>query len=434
LNIKLKAGLIAALFVLVCSCAFSVSYFSLTGVSTNVNGSITSDASWTSINTPYDLSGPVAVEAGTALSIEHGVTVNLNGNTLLVKGILNANGTAKDKVHFNNGTILLDSNNSSSLIENGVLSDSINLTINSGSPLISNNAINGNLTLLGGTPSIDHNNIDARIVVKGGSPTISNNVISDGIHADARGGPAEIINNQIYAKRGFPAVYVQGIHADISGNTLIGNGSEGIYLYLDVTSALITGNEIYNFNTGIYVFTDNAEICGNDILNNALGLWLQGYVNVHNNTIAQNTVGIKTNRSTINYNNFENNTQLNMENWWLDDIDATNNWWGTGDKGSIEQTLFHDNNYSGSIQFEPFLDAPNPNAPPIPKVTETSIPRELLTSQSLGSSPQSNTSIFSGFGWLQIVVVTAAGVIAVVFVVAVFLRRRRPHKCRTKKT
>ena len=77
---------------------------------------------------------------------------------------------------------------------------------------------------------------------------------------------------------------------------------------------------------------------------------------------------------------------------------------------------------------------PYPNAPPIPKVTETSIPRELLTSQSLGSSPQSNTSIFSGFGWLQIVVVTAAGVIAVVFVVAVFLRRRRPHKCRTKKT
>ena len=73
--------------------------------SSSASESLSSDAIWTRTDSPYDLTGPLTVENGATLSIEPGVTVNLNSYTLQVNGILNAVGSNTDKIIFNDGNI-----------------------------------------------------------------------------------------------------------------------------------------------------------------------------------------------------------------------------------------------------------------------------------------------------------------------------------------
>ena len=45
---------------------------------TNENGLITSNVVWTKAGSPYSLTGPVAINQGVTLTVEPGVTINLN--------------------------------------------------------------------------------------------------------------------------------------------------------------------------------------------------------------------------------------------------------------------------------------------------------------------------------------------------------------------
>ncbi len=108
-----------------------------------------------------------------------------------------------------------------------------------------------------------------------------------------------------------------------------------------------------------------------------------------------------------------------MENMWLADVDATNNWWGTTNASLIKQTIYHDDNYSGSVFFTPFLTAPNPYAPAIPT---SQLPPATQTPAHEGSP----TTIF-GLDWLQIAVLAVVGLIAmVVLAAAIMHKRKRP--------
>jgi len=64
---------------------------------TNVTGIITSDTTWTKANSPYSLTGPVAVNSGITLTIEAGVQVYFNTYYLQV------NGSARK--HFSTGFV-----------------------------------------------------------------------------------------------------------------------------------------------------------------------------------------------------------------------------------------------------------------------------------------------------------------------------------------
>lgn len=419
---KTLLPVIIALIVLVSSLVFGSYDFGTVKASTIVKSTIASDTTWLKTNSPYSLIGQTQIEIGVKLTVEPGVIVDLNGNSLQVNGTLIAQGSVNEKIYFNNGSIVLSNGQvrSDSIIENAVLSDLSGITVDSGSPLVSNNDIKGSFNINGGSPSITNNSIDARIIVKGGSPIISNNKISDGIHADAKGGPVTITKNEITAKSGFTAIYVQGIHADIVGNKIIGNNSIGINGWLRISSVLIEDNQISNCTIGIRADAganaNDMRILRNLIINNSVGIVFWGITDIQNNTIAQNSIGIQCGPSPLPFkimgNNLQNNSQYNIEHIHLNDLDARNNWWGTTDIQLINQSIFDRKNDSilGEVKFTPFLVAPNPEAPVIPSnltplptmVPETSNRPSLLP----GSLPAILLATVIG-----VLVVTGAGLL-----------------------
>lgn len=361
---------------------------------TSVDNTIASDTTWSKANSPHVLSEPVSIGIGKNLTVEPGVIIDLKGNSLHVNGTLIIHGNTNEKVWFNNGSITLNSNGQmgfDSIIENAVLSNSTEIVIDSGSPSISNNAISGSFHVNGGHPLITNNSIDTRIIVKGGAPIISNNAISDGVHVDARGGPVTIANNTIWSKSGFKVIYVQGIHADISGNRIVGNEEMGIYAWLMITSASITDNQISNCTTGIRAEAgakaSDMRILRNVVFNNELGIDSFSLSDIRDNTIAQNSIGIRYSGLTISNNIYENSKYNFETNWPPDDIDVTNNWWGTTNIQLINQTIFDKKNdpLISRVNFVPILYAPNPKAPAIP-VKLTPLPAMPETNETFESS------------------------------------------------
>ena len=369
-------------------------------------GPLNSNTTWTQANSPYTLIGNITVSTAATLTIEPGVRVNLNGNALIVNGTLLAIGKANEKVAIYNGTVILDSNSSGSVINNAVLDKTSNIVLISGSPLI------------------DDNVIDSRIIVKGGSPTISNNLISDGIHADTTGGVVTVTNNDIRTKSGFVGLLIMGTHGEVSGNKIFGNNiAAGISVSLRISSATITNNQILNCTLGLYsdaggASENDVKVNHNLFFGNEVGVQFWDSIDLSSNTFVGNSVGLQCGpgvAAKVSYNNFQNNSRYNVEHIHLRDLDATNNWWGTNNKTAIKQTLYHDDNYSGVINFEPFLQTPNPNAPTIP-TDPTPAPTIDDTAGQVGS----------GLVWSQIVLpAVISGVVAVVLVIAaVFVWKR----------
>ncbi len=394
---------------------------------TSFHGIINSDATWTTANSPYILNGPVAVNIGVTLTIEAGVTVNLNGYYIQVNGTLVARGSNTDKINFSGGSIVFNTvgnswneqTGSGSIIENSVLSatsisignnvapkithssfegiyingDSTisyntihSITIAIGSPSIFSNYISGDFTVEGGAPTINNNTVDTRLVVDGGFPLISNNKIFDGIHADSRGGQVTIYSNEMSSKNGFRVIYVQGIHAEISNNNITGNGNTGINVAGSLSSASISNNVISRCRTGIDISVGGiTTIVRNLVFSNDVGINFgisyggDGNVTVQDNTLRDNSVGIQCNPSPlliITNNNIQSSSQYNFRLQSPNNITAANNWWGTTDSSAISQTIYDNKNdfNLGSVNFTPFLTAPNPEAQPIPNSNPTSMP------------------------------------------------------------
>ena len=135
------------LILLLCSIWLGVPSYEIVKASTDVPSIINSDTTWTKIDSPYELKGPVLVSNGVILTIEPGVTVNLNGFYIQVDGTLDAIGSSTDQILFNSGTIRFteystdwdEQTNSGCRIENSDLS-SVQIDIIN-SPKISNNSI-----------------------------------------------------------------------------------------------------------------------------------------------------------------------------------------------------------------------------------------------------------------------------------------------------
>jgi VCBS repeat-containing protein len=87
-----KTTLILNLFILLATVTFA---------QTNVSGAISSDATWSLINSPYIVTNNVVVEDGTTLIIEAGVTINVNSGLYIQnEGIITAIGTESNKITF----------------------------------------------------------------------------------------------------------------------------------------------------------------------------------------------------------------------------------------------------------------------------------------------------------------------------------------------
>src|SRR3972149_736181 len=141
--------------------------------SNDIIGIITSDTTWTKAGSPYTLKGPTAVNTGVTLTIEPGVTVNLNKYYIQVNGTLTAKGADNDKIYFNDGQVIFTSvsngwneqTGSGSIIQNAVFTDSLSI---SSSVKVTKNSLKG-LDINSGSAVVSYNSIST-INAKNGSP------------------------------------------------------------------------------------------------------------------------------------------------------------------------------------------------------------------------------------------------------------------------
>ena len=389
---------------------------------TIVNGIITSNTTWTYVNSPYSLSGPVAVNTGVTLTIEPGATVNLGSYYIQIKGTLIAIGTNTSKIQFIGGQIQFtaesagwtQSTGSGSIISHARITGFVSIT--SSSPMISESYLTSN-TGSDGYP----------LEINGGSPIISGNNFQSMEYSDRYG----------------------RLQATTTGLSVGGD-------------ALITDND---FSVGPIVVGWGSPVIQRNLMEDGSNIEVNTNSLDTNPTIQNNTfqfcesaiaVGPTSTQLPIiiSYNNFENSSEYNVYWGAPNNINAANNWWGTTDKGTINQSIydFKNNFNSGAVNFVPFLVAPNPEAgltasPPFasstpstpsstpiqtssPTLTQSqspalsSSPSALLTQQPTATPQPSTGSSLP----LELIVVVVTVVIIAVAIGAFLLGKRAGRK------
>lgn len=374
------------------------SHFGTVEASTDVIGLIKSDTTWTKANSPYTLTGPVAVNKGVTLTIEPSATVNFNNYYIQVNGTLRARGSSAEKIQFNgNGDrakIYFTQHSpswneqigSGSIIENAVLT-SIEIDINYTSPKINNSSINGGIACHDSSSIISNNSI------------ISTEYVAISLSYSS----ATISSNTIHNKN--IGIESSSDSSIISNNTIIG-GETGIIHDSISDRYVLSKNTVYGANVGIDVHS-LSTIEQNTVINNGRGIVNRGASIIRNNTIANNTVGIYSYKSlTIIYNNIQDNSEYNIRlEPYAKDANATYNWWGTTDTQAISQSIYDNKNdfNMGTVTFTPFLTSPNSEAPVVTSVPTTTPPPETTPTPSQQPQQGENTTIIMGVAIVAIV-------------------------------
>jgi hypothetical protein len=356
-------------------------------------GTINTSMAWTSSGSPYTLTGNVFIENGATLTIQPGVTVNLESYQIQVYGVLNAQGQNGNPIVFqgnsgNSASITFNTASSGSTISYANIY-SVSISITQGSPTISNNYFSGTQT----SPIITiNNNQFSTTAITGNSLNVAS---TDGID-------------------------VESGSASITGNLIVGQDYTGVYgIYTAAsTSVAISSNNITHCFSGIWTLgsssieqnnimnNDNDGVCSgpnsvstieyNAIADNICGV--SGSGTIEDNTITANSAGLWSPSGTIEYNNIFNNYNYTggyTQNIHLTDSNnlyAANNWWGSTDIPTINQTIWDSKNdtiHLGTVTFEPALNAPNPNAPTVPSFisTPTPLPTSTPTSTPIYTTP-----------------------------------------------
>jgi hypothetical protein len=193
--------------------------------------------------------GPVVVDTSAMLTIEAGVTIDLNGNYLEVDGTLIAKGSSVDWIYFNSGSINFESTSTTScIIENAILnwihvsissSVKINSTyiqgrqaynvidISGGSPMITNDTLTGSVDSIAivsinrGSPTISNNNIIAHVdngLYPDPPPTLNRFGTEYGVYAENVNG-AYITNNRFILPFRVASIKVVSGSATVEGNS-----------------------------------------------------------------------------------------------------------------------------------------------------------------------------------------------------------------------
>ena len=363
-----------------------------------ISGTLNSDTHWTLLDSPIDLNGTVFVASGVTLTIDPGVTVNLQ--SLNIAGTLVAVGNVDQKITFTfrenspymGGSIFFsptsiswsDSSLSGSIIQN-VVFNKINLYINS-SPKIDSN-------------DFSFSSVQSLISVSGGSPTITNN------HIVFTGQDSGHYAYGINVNMGSPVVsynkfegnsYLTGLSSNSQAsltvsNNIFSNCWSGIKAR---GSSVLTveSNSFVGGHDGLDIGEGTSATIRNNLIDSNSEYGINGGGFIDSNTITNNKVGIHNPKagSVITNNNIVSNRE-NSITAAGGSVNAQNNWWGITDTPTINQTIYdlHEDPSLGEIVFVPFLYGPNPSAPAIPPNTPTitPIPTSILTPAPIQPTP-----------------------------------------------
>lgn len=289
---------------------------------TYVSGAISSDTNWSLADSPYIVTGNILVPSGITLTIEPGVTVNVNsGLYIKIQGTLVANGNESnnivftsssdspiegdwDKIWLNNTSTSFDANDnyiSGTILNHCIISyANEGLRLDEGSSYIVNSQLSQNITGINFkkvvNSIIDNNNFNnngAGTRSSGnddneiGSVTytkfINNNFNYNSSHGLSLGGYGNNANNNL-----------------IKNNISINNGGDGFYfgwgdVVVGFADNTIEGNIIYNNSgNGITVGRDSNSIKKNFIIGNSgsginiSGTYIYEGLTIENNIISSN--------------------------------------------------------------------------------------------------------------------------------------------------
>ncbi len=371
--------------------------------STGFKGIIGVNTTWTKANSPYNLTGNIAVEKGVTLTVEPGVTVNLNGYFIRVNGTLVARGTSNSRIHFNGGSITFTES-----------SNAWNEQLDSGS-IIENAVVNSWLSTGGASPKINQNSISGSMSVGGGSPIISKNSIAIVVGSDWLGRPSYRSVAISISNENTAIIIDNTIMGYLDQATIsIGGGSPTIQRNLISNSYGYGGDAGYG-QVGISISEDSSPV-------------------IKQNTIRSCANGISiygSPKPVIVNNNFEDITNYNLRMYSRTvNIDVINNWWGTTEKAKIDSKIwdFNDDFDLGKVNYTPFMNAPNSQALPYPNAPVPTPFTSLTPSPTATSAPTQNPSAtpstFTGLAGLETPILLAI-IAALLVIITVLLAKRR---------
>lgn len=387
---------------------------------TPVSGVISRDMTWTAAGSPYVFVGAVGVAEGVTLTIDGGVTVELGLYRLEVNGSLNAQGTPQHRIIINstafNEDILLLHDNPTCKLGNVFLNNtSIQATQTSQSHAtvsLTDCSLVGSRVDVWGTTSISGCYVNDHVSLRGASK-VSGSILLGGldIAGSCSGNPFTgtyvVSGNNITCPKNEVVLHA-GASGEIRDNVIWG-GRVGISQMdgYETLSAQIENNLIVDNEAGIYTRTQNdaSQIVGNTIAYNKVGFGNPGP------------------QQTISGNNFENNTDYNVQAG-LYAVSAAGNWWGTADAAAISQSIFDSNDdFSlGTIVYTPFLTSADTSAPQTADdfmlPTVTAAPTDSVTFQTVNNPAAS-------LGGFEVGVAAAVAFVGVSVAVVVVGRKRR---------
>jgi hypothetical protein len=367
--------------------------------STNVSGIISSNTTWTKANSPYNLIGNVLVDNGVTLVIEPDVTVNLEGNYIMVNGTLRSQGSAAGKVYFNGGQtggdifftqFSSDWNNQTgtgSIIENANMTQIFisgnkslkitNVTL-TGEISVGESSLISDSVILGRTPSSRYT------VTTGASSIISNNIINGTVYTGVLFGPfivcsainasdssvisnnivrGDITGNSITVTRNNVAGRILGSSLVVSSNTITGpvtiSYSDGSLsssisaIYANGGTTSIFNNSIYYTGYGATIAGGSANISVNTIAGSLGAIIAASDSIIEANLITDNTVGIEVGRIYLSTSGNSGNEIIRMNT-------ITNNSQGiasstAGGSAIIENNLIANNTNGISLASEAII-------------------------------------------------------------------------------
>ena len=200
-----------------------------------------------------------------------------------------------------------------------------------------------------------------------------------------------IISNNQFKGKGYLTAIVDASSAQFTiSNNIFSNCNSGIAA--KATSALtVNGNSFLEGNDGIVILDGASLTITNNLIDHNSRFGISGGGYIESNTITNNQVGIHNPPSgTITNNNIVGNTLNNIDATTAN-MNAQNNWWGTTDTQTINQTIYDSKVDStlGTITFVPFLNQPSLTAPAIPATTPvvTPVPTLPVTPQPTETVP-----------------------------------------------